>query len=482
MTTTTATTTPTNESLAQRLAALPKPERDKLLDTLPPATRIALLTSWAFWGRPNQQPPTGNWRVWLIDAGRGFGKTRTGAEFVREKVEKKIWHRVALVGATAADVRDIMVEGESGILSTARKDFVPLYEPSKRRLTWPNGALATLFSADEPDRLRGPQHDGAWADEIAAWRYPEAWDMLMLGLRLGNNPQCIATTTPRPTKLIRDLLGREGKDVVVTRGTTYDNRDNLAEAFYSDIIALYEGSRMGRQEIYAELLDAVEGALWTPEMIDKDRTNLDGMPRLSRIVVAVDPSWGTTHDECGIVVAGTDNIDGYVLDDRSLRATPAVWGTAAAGAFDYWRADRVIAETNFGAEQVKMVMKVVNDERSKNNLPTISFKAVQASRGKVQRAEPVLALYEQGKIHHVGYLSGLEQQMTSWVPPTVGQKQDISPDRVDALVWALTELLINPARSAATLSSARRARVPQMSRRGTYNPNSRRTGRQWLRR
>lgn len=460
-----------NLSLAQRMAALPKNQRDKLLDAMPAATRIALLTSWAFWGRPNQQPPPGDWRVWLIDAGRGFGKTRTGAEFTREKIEKGKWKRVAIVAPTSADARDILVEGESGILAISRKDFFPLYEPSKRRLTWPNGAMATLFSADEPDRLRGPQHDGAWADEIAAWRYPDAWDMLMLGLRIGSNPQCVATTTPRPTKLIKDLLARAGKDVIVTKGTTYDNRDNLAQAFYDDIVTLYEGSRMGRQEIYAELLDAVEGALWSPELIDKDRLPTpDAMPHLQRIVVAVDPSWGTTHDECGIVVAGTDGLHGYVLDDVSMRGTPAVWGNAVASAYDRYKADRILAEVNFGAEQVKLVMKVVNDEREKQGLSRLQFKPMTASRGKAQRAEPVLTLYEQGKVHHVGYLTGLEQQMTTWVPPVVGQKQDVSPDRVDALVWALTDLLVTPQSSKANLASATRSRIPVMSRSRSYNP------------
>jgi phage terminase large subunit-like protein len=241
---------------------------------------------WRIVGRPNQQPPVTDWRTWLVLAGRGFGKTRTGAEWVRAQVERNGRQRVAIVGATAADARDVMVEGESGILAVAPPGNRPEYEPSKRRLKWPNGAMATTYSADEPDRLRGPQHDAAWCDELAAWRYPEAWDMLQLGLRLGTDPRAVVTTTPKPTRILRDLIAAPG--TVVTTGSTFDNASNLPEAFLAQIRRQYEGTRMGRQELYAELLEDTPGALWTRAMIDDHRVR--HAPAFRRVVVAVDPA------------------------------------------------------------------------------------------------------------------------------------------------------------------------------------------------
>src|SRR5689334_23460388 len=243
--------------------------RNELIAALTPAESRALLYEWAFWARPNQLPTDGEWRVWLVLAGRGFGKTLTGAEMIRARVTARTAHRLALVAPTACDARDVMVEGESGILAISPPWERPRYEPSKRRLTWPNGAIATLFSADEPERLRGPQHDTAWCDELASWRYPEAWDMLMFGLRLGSDPRVVITTTPRPTKLIRTLIA--DPTAVVTRGTTYENRANLASAFFGQIIRKYQGTRLGRQELEAELLEDVPGALWARAMLEASR-------------------------------------------------------------------------------------------------------------------------------------------------------------------------------------------------------------------
>lgn len=377
--------------------------------------------------RPNQIAPEGDWRVWLIQAGRGWGKTRTGAEWVREQVESGK-RRIALIGPTAADCRDVMVEGDSGILSVCGSNR-PLYEPSKRRVTWPNGAIATTYSADEPERLRGPQHDACWADEPGAWKYAtDAWDMMMFGLRLGDNPRVVATTTPRPIQLIRDIL--KLPNTVVTRGRTADNAANLAPQFLQQIVGKYEGTRLGRQELEGELLDDVPGALWQRAQIEKCR--VDKAPEFSRIVVAIDPAMtsGENADETGIVAAakGQDG-EWYVLHDRSCRDTPDGWGRRAVGLHNEITGDRIVAEVNNGGEMVEHVLRTID-----KNIP---YKAVHASRGKRVRAEPIAALYEQGKVHHVGKnFQALEDQMCNFVP----DDYDGSPDRVDALVWALTEL------------------------------------------
>jgi phage terminase large subunit-like protein len=338
---------------------------------------------------------------------------------------------MALVGPTASDVRDVMIEGESGLLAISPPWNRPRYEPSKRRLTWPNGAMATTYSAEEPERLRGPQHDGAWCDELAAWRYAETWDMLMFGLRLGRDPRAIVTTTPRPVKLLRELLALD--TTTKTGGSTYENRANLAPAFLDQIIRRYEGTRLGRQELNAELLDDVEGALWTRAMIDGARTA--EAPDLARVVVAIDPATTATEDsdETGIVVAGR-GVDGrfYVLDDCSCRLTPDGWATRAVGAFDRYEADRIIGEVNNGGDLVESCIRHAASARSRH----IAYAKVHASRGKLVRAEPIAALYEQGRVSHVGSFPALEDQLCSWVPGS----HDGSPDRMDALVWALTEL------------------------------------------
>jgi len=368
-------------------------------------------------------------------AGRGFGKTRTLAEWVCEQVLFGLASRIALVAATAADARDVLVEGESGILAVAPPWFRPIYEPSKRRLTWPNGAIGTTFSAEEPERLRGPQHDAAVCDELGSWSRPETWDMLQFGLRLGRNPRCLVATTPRPTKLIRELLAREGRDVVVTRGSTYDNRPNLAPGFFDRVIRKYEGTRLGRQELNAELLEDTPGALWSHGIIDAARQA--AAPNLARIVVAIDPATtsGEDADETGIVVVGKDNQGhGYVLADASGKYQPIEWAKIAITAYRTHHADRIVAEVNNGGEMVENTLRMVD--------PNIPFTAVRASRGKVTRAEPVSALYEQGRMHHVGTFPQLEDQMTNFTSDFDRQSAGYSPDRVDALVWAVTDLML----------------------------------------
>lgn len=415
-----------NESLAGLLSSLSEGERMEVLQSLTGTELAALEWDWKFWARPNQLPPEGDWRVWLLLAGRGFGKTRTGAEWCRSQVDAGRG-RLALVAPTAADVRDVMVEGESGMLAVCPPWSRPIYEPSKRRLSWPNGAIATTYSADEPDRLRGPQHDGAWADEVAAWRYPETWDQLLFGLRLGPDPRAVVTTTPRPVKVIRELL--KAPHAVTTRGSSYENRDNLADAFFAQITSRYEGTRLGRQELYAEVLDDVPGALWTRDMLERCRRQK--APEMSRVVVAIDPAVtsGEEADETGIVVAGK-GVDGhgYVLADLTCRLSPDGWAARAVEAYRHFEADRIVAEVNNGGDMVESVI------RTKDRL--VPFTAVRASRGKRVRAEPVAALYEQERVHHVGLFPQLEDQQCTFVPDAL----DGSPDRVDALVWAFSSL------------------------------------------
>jgi phage terminase large subunit-like protein len=368
-------------------------------------------------------------------AGRGFGKTRAQSEFVIDGVARGARH-VALVGATAADVRDVIVEGESGILACSPEWNRPLYEPSKRRLTWANGAVATTFSADEPERLRGPQHDLAAVDELGSWRRPEAWDNLMFGLRLGARPRCAVATTPRPTRLIRDLLEREGADVAVTRGTSYENQANLAPEFFSQITRKYQGCRLGRQELLGELLTDTPGALWTRNRIDELRRA--AAPPLTRIVVAIDSAGSEEGDETGIIAAGVDDEGhGWILADASGQYQPTDWARRAIEIYDRLQADRIVAETNFGGGMVEATIRAID-----RNVP---FRAVTASRGKVARAEPIAALYEQGRVHHLG--SGfpeLEDQMSGFASNFDRRAAGFSPGRVDALVWALTDLMTDP--------------------------------------
>lgn len=361
-------------------------------------------------------------------SGRGWGKTRTGVEWVIDTAKQHPGWRLALVARTAADVRDTMVEGESGIMACSSPTFRPEYEPSKRRITWPNGAQATTFSAEEPDALRGPQHHAAWADELASWKYPDdTWDMLQFGLRLGENPRVVVTTTPRPIKLVGTLIGDPMTSV--TRGSTFENAANLAASQVAKFRARYEGTRLGRQELGGEVLDDVPGALWVRDQIDKLR--IKTAPEMARVVVAIDPAAtsGEDSDETGIAVVGK-GVDGeyYVLADRTCRMSPHGWATRAVTAFDEFKADRIVAEVNNGGEMVELTIRTVRAEAP--------YTAVHASRGKRVRAEPIAALYEQGKVHHVGCLPELEDQMCTFLP----EGNEKSPDRVDALVWGLTEL------------------------------------------
>lgn len=426
----------------------PEPAKRKLRDELLKAVNErkaynaeARSYDWASTARPEQLPPPGDWRTWLVMAGRGFGKTRTGVEWVRAQVETGRAKRIALVGPTSADVRDVIVEGESGILACSSPSFRPLYEPSKRRLTWPNGAIATTYSADEPERLRGPQHDAAYCDEPASWRYPDAFDMLMFGLRLGNDPRVVVTGTPKPVKLIRDLL--KAPTTIVTRGRSSDNRANLAPAFFEQIVAKYEGTRLGRQELDGELLEDNPDALWQRGQIELLR--VVKAPALTRIVVAIDPaiSSGGESAETGIITAGTGlcsckvaaggrpEMHGFVLRDGSVRGTPDTWARSAITDYHREKADRIVYEANQGGEMVESTLRIVDK--------AVPLKAVHASRGKLTRAEPISSLYEQGRVHHVGTFPDLEDQLVEWMPG------ETSPDRLDAMVWALTELMLGSA-------------------------------------
>lgn len=399
---------------------------------------------WSASARQEQRTPPGDWNVWLILAGRGWGKTRTGAEDLADYARRNPGTRLAVVAPTIADARDTCVEGESGLLAVIGRDNVETWNRSFGELRLTNGTRIKTFSADEPDRLRGPQHHRAWCDEVAAWRYPEAWDQLMFGLRLGERPQVVATTTPKPVRLIRSLVERE--DVHVTRGSTFDNSANLSPAALAQLEARYVGTTLGRQELYGELLEQIPGALWTREMVERSR--VDRAPELSRIVVAVDPAVtsGDEADETGIVVAGVAGDHLYVLDDASGRMPPEAWARRIVELRNEWGADRVVAEVNQGGDLVASVLRAVD-----RNVP---LKLVRASRGKRTRAEPVSALYEQGRVHHVGGFDTLEDQLCTW---TTDAKE--SPDRLDALVWAVTELALDTTRQARAVYSAGRGRL-----------------------
>lgn len=423
------------------------------IQTLKNEHAACLDQDWRVWARVAQLPPPGDWRYWLILAGRGFGKTRAGAEWVRAQVQAGR-KRIALVAPTTADARDVMVEGESGILNIGPPWERPIYQPSRRRLIWPNRAQAFLYSAQEPERLRGPQHDAAWADELAAWPHGQAtFDQLQFGLRLGADPRCVITTTPKPLPLIRQLA--EDPMAVVTRGTTYDNRANLAPAFVDRIIQRYEGTRLGRQELHAEILGDLAGALWSYATILAAR--VAGHPELARVVVALDPSGSNGHDDGdaqGVVVAGL-GVDGlgYVLADWTCRLSPEGWGRRAIEAFDRFGADRIVAEKNYGGDMVRSTLHTMR--------PTAPVVLVSASRGKTLRAEPVSALYEQGRVRHVipdladNPLAELEDEMRH--ATTAGYLGEASPNRLDALVWALTDLFLAPETpGAAFLELARR--------------------------
>jgi phage terminase large subunit-like protein len=432
------------ESMAERIAKLPPEQKAMALQGFDPER---LQWDWSFWGRPEQQRPEGDdWNIWLYLAGRGAGKTRTAAEWIREeaKYTNKGQIRFALVARTAADVRDVIVEGESGIINVTPPSERPLYEPSKRRLTWPNGNTATCFTADEPDSLRGPQFTHAWGDEVAAWRQtPDAagmtaFDNLRVGTRLGSNPKIVVTTTPKRVPLLYALMAEAEKTgkVIITRGSTMDNQGNLSNAYLDAIKGVYEGTRLAQQELYGEMLSDVEGALWTPDLIDRNRESQLPMGTPLR-VVAVDPSVAENpRDECGIVVcASTGERDLYkrnswVLEDATVHGSPDVWANKVVQMARKWGCP-VVAEVNQGGALVRNAINTID--------PSIKVLEVHSKYGKALRAEPITLAYEQGRVHHVNYLADLESQMISWIP---GEGK--SPDRVDALVHALTALLIKP--------------------------------------
>jgi phage terminase large subunit-like protein len=432
------------KSMMEQIAALSEEERFAVLEGL---DMDHLVWDWKAWARPEQLPPEGDdWAIWMYLAGRGAGKTRSAAEWVREKakVTGQGQLRFALVARTAADVRDVIVEGESGIISVSPPSERPLYEPSKRRLTWPNGNTATCFTADEPDGLRGPQFHYAWADEIAAWRQsPDAagmtsWDNLRVACRLGASPQIICTTTPKRVPVLYTLLSEAEKTgrVVISRGSTLDNAGNLSNTYLEAITGVYAGTRLAAQELYGEMLSDVEGALWIIELIDRSRES--AMPIATPLrVVGVDPSVAENpRDECGIVVcASTAERDLYrrhawVLEDATIHGSPEQWASKVVDMARKYSCP-VVAEVNQGGALVRNAINAID--------PNIKVLEVHSKYGKALRAEPVTLAYEQNRIHHVNYLPELESQMISWIP---GEGK--SPDRVDALVHALTALMIKP--------------------------------------
>lgn len=396
-----------------------------------------LLFDWEMWARPEQMLPAGDWRTWLIMSGRGWGKTRTLSETVRKLVNRMPDQRIALVAPTSADCRDVIVEGESGLLQVFPENERPVYEPSKRRITFVNGSFATLYSAEEPERLRGPQHGFAVLDELAVYPEPQLlWDNLLFGLRLGRDPRIIAATTPRPSKFLAALIADPG--TVMTRGTTFDNAANLPATVLTEFDRIYGGTRIGRQELQGELLEDIEGALWNRAQLDALRVR--NAPAMQRIVVAIDPSVTSkeTSDECGIIVAGlgTDG-HGYVLQDLSGRMSPDQWIARAVGAYDSWQADRIIAEQNQGGDLIQSLLRTQR--------PNISYQAVVAAKGKLVRAEPCAALTEQGRIHCVGTFPQLEDELTGYIAGNP------SPNRLDAFVWAITALMLKAQRIGRVL-------------------------------
>ena len=435
------------KSIAAWIACVPLTMREMLLADLSEKSLAALPYLFDLWALPHQLPPKGNWRNWVILGGRGAGKTRAGAEWIRAQVEggtplaRGKCQRLALVGETYDQVRDVMIQGDSGLLACSPADRRPQWRATERKLLWPNGAMAQAFSAHDPEALRGPQFDAAWLDELAKWkRAREAWDMLQFALRLGRDPRACITTTPRNTQILRDILAQGS--TVQTHAPTYANRANLAASFLEEMQQRYGGSRLGRQELEGVLLSEVEGALWRPsEFLTLRRETL---PSLDRIVVSVDPavSAGKTSDACGIVVVGAalsgppSDWQAYVLADRTLHgAGPLTWAKAVIAARDEFCADRVVAEVNQGGALVENLLRQID--------PLVPFHARHAHRGKAARAEPVAALYEQGRVFHLPDLCELEEQMCLMTPQ--GFRGPGSPDRVDALVWAITELVLDPA-------------------------------------
>jgi phage terminase large subunit-like protein len=425
-------------SLAEELLKLERAERLVRLNDMDHRQRLRLLPYWRLWAHEGQLAPESDWHTWIIMAGRGYGKTRAGAEWVRSIAESDPTARIALVGDSLGEARRVMVEGPGGLLAIGRAKLRPVFEPSKRQLTWPSGAVATLYSAGEPESLRGPQHSHAWADELAKWsqshgRAEAAWDNLLLGLRLGNAPRVVATTTPRAVALLRRLLKQPG--VAVTRGTTADNKDHLAAGFYRAVKARFGRSLLARQELYGELIEEIEGALWSRALLEDCREEAAGCEP-TRTVIGVDPPASSGGDACGIVVCalGADGVARVLADCSVRKPTPERWARAVAGAARVWSADRVVAEANQGGEMVRSVLRAAD--------VALPLKLVHASKGKAARAEPVAALYEAGRVKHAGQFPELEDQLCGFMSGGVYEGPGRSPDRADALVWAMTELML----------------------------------------
>ncbi len=421
---------PPHQSWNAILSNLDEIAREKIVRTLTDDEAINASSDWFLAARREQMPPLWNWFIWVVMAGRGWGKNWTGSHWLINEHTQQRAKNSAIIAATASDLRRYCLEGPSGILSLAPDWFRPDYQASKSKLVWPDGAETLLFTSEKPDRLRGPNLDKVWCDELAAWRYlDETWHMLQLCLRFGSAPQCVVTTTPRPKVVLRDLLKRDKLDVAITRGSTYDNVANLPKRFVDEIINQYKGTRLERQEIYGELLDEFEGALWSYRLLDECR--VDEHPILSRVGVGVDPAISSNEgsDLTGIVSGGTgENGHAYVLGEHSLRGSPQEWAQKVISVYQATQADFIVAEKNQGGEMVEATIKTVD--------PNVNVILVHASRAKVTRAEPISALYEQHKIHHVGTFSQLEDEMCLFLP---GETKK-SPDRTDALVWLMTEL------------------------------------------
>jgi len=439
---------------ATALAGLSEPDRRAVLGDLSPEQLQVLQHHWPMWARPDQLPPIGDWRTWLLLGGRGSGKTRSAAEWVRGEVEAGRRRALGIIGPTADTLRRDVVQGESGLLAIAPPGFLPQHEPSQRRVIWPNGAVAYLLSSEEPDRIRGLNLDSAWGDEITSWQAPEGcWSNLQLALRIsgpkGDAPAAVVSTTPKRHAVLKAIMA--DPSTVTTRSRTFDNAAHLDPHTLDYLRAKYGGTTLGRQELDAELLEDVDGALWSRQMLETCRVPADLARPFKRVVVAVDPAGGSNRGnaETGIVVAGLGHDGhGYVIRDASGRFTPERWAYTACAAFQDHAADRIVAEHNFGGEMVEATIRGVS--------PNVPVRMVQASRGKAVRAEPVVALFEQRRVHLAGLFPELEDQLCGWDPMGRGA----SPDRLDAMVWALTDLMLGE----AAPKPARRMFVPWMAR------------------
>ena len=420
--------------LIDRLIALDPEERGIAVRAMTVPMRRKFAARWAAWAHAGQYAPPGDWRIWLIRAGRGFGKTRAGAEWVAQAVRDRPDARIALVGATREEARRVMVEGPSGVLAVARADEAPTWRRTAGEVHWPGGAIATVYSADVPDALRGPEHHAAWCDELAKWRRgDDAWDNLMLTMRLGERPRVVVTTTPRPTALMRRVMALPG--LVETRGATRDN-PHLPASFVAAMEASYGRTMTGRQELEGELIDAPEGALWPRALIERQR---GAAPRdVRRIVIGVDPPAGTTGDACGIVAVALDGAGhAHVLEDASVAgASPERWARAVADCAARHGADRVVAEANQGGAMVGSVLSAAE--------AALPITLAHATRGKARRAEPVAALYEAGRAWHAGAFPALEDEMCGLLAGGGYEGPGRSPDRADALVWAMSALMLGP--------------------------------------